>query len=88
MPQNGIRKNAPWQRNSTSGFKVDAFTRSGTNVCVIMNNFSKISPKLAIQIIQNGRRPPFWIMEESVFEPFYTMETPLPTYTPNLVKIS
>jgi len=43
---------------------------------------------MAIQIIQNGRRPLFWIMEENVSGHPARCGTPLSTYTPNLVKIS
>jgi len=32
---------------------------------------------MAIQIIQDGRRPPSWIMEESVFGPFSTFWDPI-----------
>jgi len=43
---------------------------------------------MAIQIIQDGRRPPFWIMDGSVFGKSSTLRDLLPTYTPNSAKIS
>jgi len=42
----------------------------------------------AIQIIQDGRRPPSWIMEESVFGHSARCETQLSIYTRNLVTTS
>jgi len=81
IPSERNFKNAPWRRNSTSGLKLGAFTRSGTYVCVIMHNFSKIRQSsdrvMATQIIQDGRRPPFWIMEESVFGLFCSLQDPI-----------
>jgi len=42
FPKTEFEKNTPWQQNSISGFEIDAFTRSGTNVCVIVHNFMEI----------------------------------------------
>jgi len=47
MPPECNSKKAPWGRNSTSGFKVDAFTRLGTYVCIIMHDFSEIGQSSA-----------------------------------------
>jgi len=47
IPQNGIRKNALWRYNSTSGVNFDALSPAGTFVCVIVQNFSQIRRSLA-----------------------------------------
>jgi len=42
---------------------------------------------IAIKLIGLGRRPPFWIIEKSIFGRFHTLRNRLSTHTPNLVKI-